>query len=108
MSALHFACLYGDFGVARCLVGAGADVNLTLCTKRARMTALHFAIEQVQVDLVRLLVEAGADVNVMLEEYSHLHPLQLVRKHTGYSMGPVRIRLSISLIKSPSQSCRSS
>ena len=82
MSALHYACLYGDLGVAKCLVGAGAD--LEQCTQDPQMTALHIAIEQVNIDLVRLLVEAGADVNSILvhspvrTDRPQLCPLQLV------------------------------
>ena len=81
MSPLHYACLYGDLGVAICLVGAGADLEQR--TRGPDMTALHIAIEQVNVDLVRLLVEAGANVHsTLLHSFAHslpqLRPLQLV------------------------------
>ena len=64
LTALHYSCLFGDFGVSKCLVGAGADLERRMADPK--MTALHIAIEQVNVNLVQLLVEAGADVNAML------------------------------------------
>ena len=80
MTALHFSCLFGDFGVARPLVAAGADLNKR--TEEFEKTALHLAIEFLFVDLVRLLVEAGADVTataVHSPSGSRFSCLQLVR-----------------------------
>jgi hypothetical protein len=60
---LMFAALYGDVGLMRQLLSAGADLNTT---NAASATALMWAVPEVE--KLRLLLDAGADVNAHSEE----------------------------------------
>jgi len=62
-TALMFAALYGDAGLVRQLLSAGADPNMA---NAARATALMWAVPDVE--KLRLLLDAGADVNAHSEE----------------------------------------
>ena len=58
-----FAALYGDAGLVRQLLAAGADPNMA---NAAGATALMWAVPDV--DKLRVLLDAGADVNAHSEE----------------------------------------
>lgn len=60
---LMFAALYGDAGLVKQLLAAGADPNLA---NAAGATALMWAVPNV--DTMRVLLDAGADVNARTEE----------------------------------------
>jgi hypothetical protein len=60
---LMFAALYGDAGLVRRLLAAGADPNTA---NAAGATALMWAVPDV--DKLRVLLDAGADVNSRSEE----------------------------------------
>ena len=60
---LMFAALYGDAGLVKQLLAAGADPNMA---NAAGATALMWALPDVE--KLRLLLDAGADVNAHSEE----------------------------------------
>jgi len=61
MTPLHLAAHRGHFGLAKLLIGAGADVSAV--SRTYGETPLHLAVTGANIEVVRLLVENGADVH---------------------------------------------
>lgn len=79
-TALHWACIQGEFFTSIILIDRGAKLN-TL--NNGNFTPLHYAIKRGHWDIARMLVERGADLNVKncyghtplglaLDVYTHL------------------------------------
>ncbi len=60
VTALHFAALFGEIGMARLLVSSGFNVNEIPYGYSTSITPLKFAIGARQVGLVSYLIESGA------------------------------------------------
>lgn len=60
-TALHLAIGARNHGVAKVLIGKGADVNTS---DRFRRTPLQRAVEEGDTDMVQLLIQKGAKINV--------------------------------------------
>jgi ankyrin repeat protein len=58
---LHTACQRGNLEIAKMIIAAGADPNVTDVNG---VTPLRLAIGSDNVELIRLLLRAGADVNI--------------------------------------------
>lgn len=70
VSALYIAAETGNAGLARLLLGRGADANLTVKLQR---TPLYGAIKAGHADLVGILLEGGADPNKRAKTQTPLH-----------------------------------
>ena len=60
VTALHFAALFGEIIMARCLLGSSFNVNEVPYGYTTSLTPLKFAIGARQVDLVEFLIANGA------------------------------------------------
>lgn len=60
VTALHFAALFGEAEIARCLLDSGFNVNEVPFGYSTSLTPLKFAIGARQVDMVKFLVQNGA------------------------------------------------
>jgi len=60
VTALHFAALFGEIEMARCLLGAGFNVNEVPFGYSTVLTPLTFAIGARQVNMVAFLIANGA------------------------------------------------
>lgn len=69
-TALHYASASGFTEIARELIRAGADVNVT---SDSNTTPLHQAVEAGSLEIVRELIDAGADVNAFDNVETPLH-----------------------------------
>ncbi|KAG1664104.1 Tankyrase-2 [Nymphon striatum] len=54
---LHWAASYSDVPTVKCLLGRGAEVNMT---NASGTTALHDAIDRGDIDIIKLLLDEGA------------------------------------------------
>lgn len=77
-SAIHHAVENGKHGIARMLLEAGGNANLTLKTGYA---PLHIAAEKGDAEMIRLLVEFGADLNKAHNEHK-VTPLASILSHS--------------------------
>ena len=60
VTALHFAALFGEIDMARCLLGSGFKINEVPYGYTTSLTPLKFAIGARQVDMVEFLITNGA------------------------------------------------
>ena len=60
VTALHFAALFGEINMARCLLGSSFNINEVPYGYTTSLTPLKFAIGARQVDMVEFLLANGA------------------------------------------------
>lgn len=60
VTALHFAALFGEIDMARCLLGSNFNINEVPYGYTTSLTPLKFAIGARQVDMVEFLIANGA------------------------------------------------
>ena len=60
VTALHFAALFGEINMARCLLGSRFNINEVPYGYTTSLTPLKFAIGARQVDMVEFLISNGA------------------------------------------------
>jgi len=83
MTALHLAVRCGNTEAVRCLLSAGADVNV-VDTKYGR-TALYYAVERNDVAVAELLASFGASPVTATTYSSSAAPLQAAAYSTKCS-----------------------
>ncbi len=101
-SALHHAVETGKHAIARMLLEAGANANLTV---KSGYAPLHLAVENGDEEMIRLLVEYGADLNKSYNEHK-VTPLVsiLSRSHREKCDGDnSTVRLLLDLGADPNQ-----
>jgi ankyrin repeat protein len=79
-TALQFAAMKGDVGIAELLLERGADVNAPAAKVDGR-TALEGAAEYGRIDMVKLLLNAGALINGPGES-QYARALQFAKKNS--------------------------
>jgi hypothetical protein len=63
LTALHFACFYGQHSVVRTLLACGAQASVR-ARDESGATPLHHAVSTGQRDIAELLLEGGAEVDL--------------------------------------------
>ncbi len=79
---LHNASYHGDIGIIKCLISAGANLNIT---DKDDCTPLCVAIREQRFDAAKLLIEGGADVNIGGGIYGSALHLAVVRTNLQLS-----------------------
>ncbi|KAF3040119.1 hypothetical protein E8E12_008084 [Didymella heteroderae] len=60
VTALHFAALFGEVDMARCLIATNFNINEVPFGYSTSLTPLHFALGARQVEMIRFLINNGA------------------------------------------------